>query len=228
MGIFDHCGARAMMAAMDPPLQERVYLGLKADYLAGHFVPGKRIDLQDLANRYRSSKTPVREAAFILVGEGLVTHHEDGGFVVPILSPVELVELLVWHMRLVLESASSLKETTLRQTLRQYSGFDGNASAMDAAIMTTEIFTSIAEATGNRLASIEVRRLNQRLHYSRIADPLEPALAEKELGILTNLDVTNLHKAMRRRIEAYHLRKIGHQRKLIQEASRINNGDIPS
>lgn len=217
-----------MMAAMDPPLQERVYLGLKADYLAGHFVPGKRIDLQDLANRYRSSKTPVREAAFILVGEGLITHHEDGGFVVPILNPVELVDLLAWHMRLALVSAASLKEATLRQTLKQYSGFDGNASAMNIAIMTTEIFTSIAEATGNRLATIEVRRLNQRLHYSRIADPVAPALAEKELGILTNPDVTNLHKAMRRRIEAYHLRKIDHQRKIIQEASRANNGDIPS
>jgi DNA-binding GntR family transcriptional regulator len=58
------------MSAMDPPLQERVYLGLKNDYLAGHFVPGKRIDIQDLATRYRSSKTPVREAAFILVGRG--------------------------------------------------------------------------------------------------------------------------------------------------------------
>jgi DNA-binding GntR family transcriptional regulator len=65
---------------MDPPLQERVYLGLKADYLAGHFVPGKRIDIQDLANRHHSSKTPVREAAFIFVGEGLFMHHGDGGF----------------------------------------------------------------------------------------------------------------------------------------------------
>src|SRR3546814_7321813 len=73
-----------MMSAMDPPLHERVYEGLKEDYLAGHFVPGKKIDIQDLATRHRSSKTPVREAAFIMVGEGLLVHHSDGGFLVPV------------------------------------------------------------------------------------------------------------------------------------------------
>src|SRR3546814_19064250 len=65
-------GYRLMMSAMDPPLHERVYEGLKEDYLAGHFVPGKKIDIQDLATRHRSSKNPVREAAFIMVGEGLL------------------------------------------------------------------------------------------------------------------------------------------------------------
>src|SRR3546814_20526648 len=61
-------GYRLMMSAMDPPLHERVYEGLKEDYLAGHFVPGKKIYIQDLATSNRSSKTLVREAAFIKIG----------------------------------------------------------------------------------------------------------------------------------------------------------------
>ncbi|MDR7256289.1 DNA-binding GntR family transcriptional regulator [Sphingomonas sp. BE270] len=205
-----------MMSAMDPPLHERVYLGLKADYLSGRFIPGKRIDIQDLANRYHSSKTPVREAAFILLGEGLLTHHPDGGFLVPILKPRELIELLAWHMQLLITALSNVKETSLRRALQQHGIFGGQPLAASLAVRATEIFSSIAEATGNRLASFEVRRLNERLHYSRIIDTTEPALAARELAILTSMDVVNLPKATRRRVEAYHLRKIAYQRKIIQ------------
>ncbi|PZU64062.1 GntR family transcriptional regulator [Sphingobium sp.] len=205
-----------MMSAMDPPLQERVYLGLKADYLAGRFVPGKRIDIQDLANRHHSSKTPVREAAFILVGEGLFLHHADGGFLVPIPEPPELIELLRWHMQMIMACISGLREPALRRALQQHSTVVEDSSAVALASRATEIFTSLADAGGNNQASIHVRRLNERLHYTRIADAVEPRIAERELSALTSLQVADFRKAIRRRIEAYHLRKICHQRKLIQ------------
>lgn len=205
------------MSAMDPPLQERVYAGLKADYLAGHFVPGKRIDLQDLANRHRSSKTPVREAAFILVGEGLLTHHADGGFLVPVLAPTDTIELLEWHMQLMLTTISALKETVVRSVLSQYSSKGTVLSAVEVANRTMEFFTSMASAIGNREASAQVRLVNERLHYIRIANYENPILAEKELAALTSLNVKDVQKATRRRVETYHLRKILHQRMIIQE-----------
>lgn len=210
------------MSAMDRPLQERVYHGLKADYFAGHFVPGKRIDIQDLANRHHSSKTPVREAAFIFVGEGLFMHHEDGGFLVPIPEPLELIELLGWHMQLIMACMSGLREPALRRALQQYSNMAQDASAVDLALRAMEIFTSLADASGNSQASIHVRRLNERLHYTRIADAIEPKIAEKELSALTSPRVADFRRAVRRRIEAYHLRKICHQRHIVQtgEASR--------
>lgn len=204
------------MSAMDPPLQERVYLGLKADYLAGHFVPGKRIDLQELATRHHSSKTPVREAAFILVGEGLFVHHVDGGFLVPTLEPSDLIEFLSWHMQLILASISGLKEAALRRALQQYSnGVDGESS-VDFAARAMEIFTSLVEAGGNKQASIYVRRLNERIHYARIADAAQPAVAARELSALADMRVSDFRKALRRRIEAYHLRKIDRQQHIIQ------------
>src|SRR3546814_1258511 len=107
-----------MMSAMDPPLHERVYEGLKEDYLAGHFVPGKKIDIQDLATRHRSSKTPVREAAFIMVGEGLLVHHSDGGFLVPVREPGELIELLAWHMQLIAATRSEEHTSELQSLMR--------------------------------------------------------------------------------------------------------------
>ncbi len=208
-----------MMSAMDPPLQERVYLGLKADYLAGHFVPGKRIDIQDLANRHHSSKTPVREAAFIFVGEGLFMHHGDGGFLIPIPEPLELIELLRWHMQLIMACMSGLREPALRRALQQYSNMAEDPSAVALASRAMEIFTSLADAGGNSQASIYVRRLNERLHYTRIADAIEPEIAERELSALTSPQVADFRRALRRRIEAYHLRKICHQQHIIQTGS---------
>ncbi|WBQ17670.1 GntR family transcriptional regulator [Sphingobium yanoikuyae] len=204
-----------MMSAMDPPLHERVYDGIKDDYLAGQFVPGKRIDIQELATRHRSSKTPVREAAFILVGEGLLTHHLDGGFLVPLREPTELIELLEWHMQLILTTLSGLKETALRGALRQRFGHSPEPSAVSVANHAADIFSSLAEASGNRQATIQVRRLNERLHYSRIAEASCPATVASELARISNVDVANLPKAVRRRVEAYHLKKIDHQRKIL-------------
>lgn len=209
-----------MMSAMDPPLHERVYKGLKQDYLAGRFIPGARIDIQELATRHRSSKTPVREAAFILVGEGLLAHHSDGGFLVPILEPTELISLLAWHMQLILSSLSGIKESALRMVLAQNCLPLGKPTAIDVAALTTEIFASVAEATGNRRAPIAVRRVNEQLHYSRISEISDPATSAKELASLVRPDVVNIQKAIRRRIEAYHMRKIDHQQKIIQESLR--------
>lgn len=210
-----------MMSAMDPPLHERVYEGLKEDYLAGHFVPGKKIDIQDLATRHRSSKTPVREAAFILVGEGLLAHHSDGGFLVPVREPAELVELLAWHMQLMAATLTRLRETAMREALQQSLALSSIPSPVSVANLASDIFSSLAAATGNRQALIEVRRVNERLHYSRIADTIDPELAEKELVTIAGVDAANLPKATRRRIEAYHMRKIAHQQKLIKSSEHL-------
>ncbi|WP_293975612.1 GntR family transcriptional regulator [Sphingomonas sp.] len=205
-----------MMSAMDPPLHERVYEGLKEDYLAGYFTPGRRIDLQDLANRHRTSKTPVREAAFIMVGEGLLVHHPDGGFLVPITEPAEQIDLLAWHMQLMATTLSSLRESAIRGAFQQSLALAVTPSAVSVAKLATGIFTSLVDAAGNRQASRDVRRINERLHYSRIVDATHPRTAEKELAAIASLDVANLPKAARRRIETYHLRKIVHQQKIIQ------------
>jgi DNA-binding GntR family transcriptional regulator len=197
-----------MMVFLDPPLHERVYAGLKANYLAGDFIPGRRIDLQDLADRHRSSKTPVREAAFILVGEGLFRHHADGGFVVPILNGTDLTEMHEWHLHLVLAATLVLNETAIQTLLKAFPRLEGAPSAVKVALLTGDFFTSLAAATGNSFAAIEVRKLNDRLHYHRIAEIGDAKSACRELEILTNSGVRNVHKAMRRRLAAYHRRRI--------------------
>jgi len=207
------------MASLDPPLHERIYAGLKADYLAGEFIPGRRIDLQDLADRHRSSKTPVREAAFILVGEGLFRHHADGGFVVPILNGTDLIEMHEWHLNLVLAAALTLSETAIQTILQKFPRPDGSLSAVKVALLTGDFFTSLVAATGNSLAAIEVRKINDRLHYYRITEIGEAKSASRELEILTNSGVANVHKAIRRRLAAYHRRRIDH---LVQSVGDVS------
>lgn len=196
------------MAALDPLVQERIYHALKADFMAGILVPGQRMDVQEIANRHRSSKTPVREAACILVGQGLLVHHRDGGFTVPPNDPAVLVELHQWHMQLQLGILARLKDSALRRTLEHFSGLGGVVTAVEVSRRATEIFVALAGATANRWSVADVRRLNERLHYSRISQTSRPSSARKELDRLIDTDVVDLQKSMRRRIEAYHMRRI--------------------
>lgn len=197
-----------MMAAFDPPIHERVYGGLKADYLAGDFIPGKRIDLQDLADRHRSSKTPVREAAFILVGEGLFRHHADGGFVVPTLDVPDLIEMHEWHLQLVLAAVLVLDGPAIQSVLQEFPGISGLLSPVQLAALTGDFFTSLAAATRSTRASVDVRRLNDHLHYYRIAEFAGAKNARTELKILLSPSARDLRKVLRRRLITYHRRKI--------------------
>lgn len=197
-----------MAPALDPLLQERVYHALKADYLAGVLVPGRRLDVQLLADRLRSSKTPVREAACIMVGQGLLAHHRDGGFTVPVDEPGLLIELQTWHMHMILAILSRLKETDLRLAIQRIPArhFDGTPVAVSTR--AAEIFIGLAETASNRWALMDVQRLNDRLHYFRLQDAIRPEAAWRELQILIKADVADLQKSMRRRIESYHRRRI--------------------
>jgi Bacterial regulatory proteins, gntR family len=54
--------ARTLSATLTT-LSEKVYAEFKRDIIQGTFQPGERLSEKDLANRYKSSRTPVREAA---------------------------------------------------------------------------------------------------------------------------------------------------------------------
>ena len=74
------------------------------------------------------------------------------------------------------------------------------------------LFLALAAATGNEFAILSVSNLNERLHYVRIAEIQDLRDAAKEVRILTNISVADLQKSMRRRLEAYHMRRIDRQK----------------
>lgn len=213
-----------MMSAFDPITQERVYRALKADYLAGHFSAGAKLDIQVLADRYRSSKTPAREAACRLLGEGLIEPHPDGGFRIALDEPDDLIELYAWNMHLVLSLIHGARESVLRQILDRFAGAALGSTPAELATQTGAIFLAFAESTGNSRAVASIMGLNGRLLYARIAEIRDVREAGRELRTLTNSGVAGVQKNIRRRIETYHERRIRHQ-KAIKSSIEHQDGD---
>lgn len=196
------------MAAIDPVTQERVYRALKNDYLAGHFHVGARLDLQNIADRLRASKTPVREAVHRLMGERLLEPDPDGGFRIVHAGPAELIRLYDWNAHLLTGLSQSIREPVLRQTLTRWTIPTGEEGAVHLAGRVGALFLALAEAHGNGEAISSISQLNARLFYVRIAEAADAPETLRELRILGNPAVTNLQKSMKRRLERYHERRI--------------------
>ena len=58
---------------------EQVHRELRAALLRGEFTYGRRLVEEQLADRYATSRTPVREALRRLAAEGLVRHEPNRG-----------------------------------------------------------------------------------------------------------------------------------------------------
>jgi len=201
-----------MMSAMDPPLQEMVYRSLKEDYAAGVFSPGRRLDVQEIADRYRSSKTPAREALCRLMGEGLIEPHPDGGLRLSHYSGERLVQLYAWNMSLLMGLVHEVKLSALKRAIEEATPQTLQRTPVGISHAVGSLFLALAAATGNEFAILSVSNLNERLHYVRIAEIQDLRDAAKEVRILTNISVADLQKSMRRRLEAYHMRRIDRQK----------------
>ena len=73
-------------------IAEKLKLKLEQEILMFNLKPGERLDETRLAERYGTSRTPVREALRLLAAEGLVKIRAHRGAVVARLSITELVE----------------------------------------------------------------------------------------------------------------------------------------
>jgi len=85
--------------------QDIVYTQLYDEIVSGRHLPGERLDLNEIAARYGTSRTPVREAMWRLESDGLITAAPHKGFVVSKL-PVEEIEEL-YRIRAVLEGLAA-------------------------------------------------------------------------------------------------------------------------
>lgn len=83
------------------PLTEQAFRSLRHDVLAGTFVPGGKLKLDELQRHYGYSSSPLREALSRLAQEGLVRADERRGFRVAALSEEDLDDIT--HMRLMLD-----------------------------------------------------------------------------------------------------------------------------
>lgn len=73
---------------------------LREDILAGELLPGEKLRLEHLTDRYGSGRTPLREACSRLAAEGLVLASEQRGFRVMPISRSDLLDLTVTRQRI--------------------------------------------------------------------------------------------------------------------------------
>ena len=108
--------ARSPALAADPGAATRatnLYDQLRTDLLDGALVPGSKLAIEALAERYQTSATPLREALSRLVADGLVQKLEQRGFAVAGISADDLAEIT--------KTRCWLEEIALRESIAAHS-----------------------------------------------------------------------------------------------------------
>jgi GntR family transcriptional regulator, rspAB operon transcriptional repressor len=96
--------------------KNRIYRELRRAIIMGHRQPGQRLNVEEIAERYSTSVTPVRDALQMLNQEGLVTIKPRSGYFVFRMTLKELRDML--DLRKILETAA-VERAALRVTEEQ-------------------------------------------------------------------------------------------------------------
>ncbi|ODP38807.1 MULTISPECIES: GntR family transcriptional regulator [Sphingomonas] len=200
--------------------QERVYRALKEEYLDGMFHAGMRLDLHAVADRHRASTTPVREAIQRMVGEQLLEAHPDGGIRVICPELDTLAGLYIWNAQHLLGTLRFVDTAMLRASLRFFRDRMPGSAPGDHAAFTAILFRAIGEATGNAEFPGQIQRMSERLHYSRLAEARLFDDSDRELRTFLRNGNIDVRTNLRRRIIAYHRRRIDHVGTIFKELKR--------
>ncbi len=74
-------------------LRDQVYDELGALIRGGQFAPGEKITIRNLAKDFSMSPTPVREALYRLISEGVLQGEANRSAFIPLLTPEQIAEL---------------------------------------------------------------------------------------------------------------------------------------
>jgi DNA-binding GntR family transcriptional regulator len=135
------------MARGNRALMRQAHGEIKRRIITLELTPGHRIDDIELAAEMKLSRTPVREALFLLGSEGLIDMGNRGGFVVRALDLTDIADLFEVHV-VVAKAVARLAAS--RAT-------DADLGALAAA-------TGAVEAAIDRRDHLEITRSNADLH----------------------------------------------------------------
>jgi DNA-binding GntR family transcriptional regulator len=108
----------------------RIYREVRRAIIMGHLDPGARLDVDELAQRYETSVTPVRDALQMLSQEGLVTIRPRSGYFVARMTLKEMRDML--DLRKILElaaierSVSRITPAQLAELRQVHAGYTGD------------------------------------------------------------------------------------------------------
>lgn len=190
-------------AGMNPgPISERVYDVMRRMILARCFLPGDRLDPNQLAERLAASVTPVREALNVLCGEQLVEAHRSGGYYLPALSKPSLKDMYAWANDIVVLSL---------KLWRPWNGIDWDRiedKRTAAADRATDLFGQITRNSANTEHARAMELLSARLNAVRTVEESVLLDVRGELVALEHALETADKEALRKLAAAYHRRRI--------------------
>lgn len=135
-------------------MRSRVVTQLRNAILTGNYAPGEKLSEGELAQQFKTSRVPIREALIQLKECGLVANHGRRGVCAPQLSPEEVQHINA--LRLILE-AEAIRlarknmtpkiEAQLKNTVRRMA--KAAASPFSSHILDLEFHATIWAASGN-------------------------------------------------------------------------------
>jgi DNA-binding GntR family transcriptional regulator len=160
---------------------ERVYRELRAMLLRGDVPAGRRLVEQQLAARFATSRTPVREALRRLEGDGHLLRDPSGGMQPAVPSVRSMHDL--YEVRLALEELSVRRAATggdrglLEAVHLDWTALAAERRATSGVVRGPEFVHAdeafherIADAGGNDMAVRLLRDVNDRIRVLRIHD----------------------------------------------------------
>lgn len=130
---------------------------IRDEIIRGHFAPGQRLRLRDLAKQFHVSTQPIRQALSELEAEGLVTSEPRKGAVVTRLSPAELED--IYEIRATLEALAT--EVAVPHLTEE------RLDTLDQLVV--EIDRHLGEGLTERREGVELVRLNNEFHRTLYA-----------------------------------------------------------
>lgn len=123
-------------------LMEQAYTELKRRIVTLDLKPGQRLDDYELSVDLKFSRTPVREAIFLLGAEGWVDIRSKAGFIV---RPLDLVDIAhLFEARIVLAKAVA-RFAAIRVTPEELALMRETSDTVEAAIKRRDYLTITAE-----------------------------------------------------------------------------------
>lgn len=164
-----------------PAQADRVYAQLRDGLLRGDFPVGRRLVEQQLATKFDTSRTPVREALRRLEGDGHLVRDPSGGLCPSVPSVRSMRDL--YDVRLAIEELVVRRAATagnrgqldaLAQDWRsleaEWRGSSPSHGGPGFVSLDEDFHQRLATASGNTYAERQLRDVNERIRILRIHD----------------------------------------------------------
>jgi len=170
-------GSTISSPADKPVPKASVALGLFHSVLRGEWDPGRRLVEMELAERFKVSRTPVREALLELEGLGVVELRRNCGAVLRPFGPREVGE--IYEVRTILEveaarlAAGKISAAELAPLQEGFAELSEGHRVDREWELDRDLHRTIAEASGNRRLAGEIGR------YGNLVQAVREAVGEQ-------------------------------------------------